>query len=135
MKTALIVEDFLPIAEIWRYALLKAGYSQVEIIRNSEFVEEFVEKNIPDLIIMDISLEGRYDGIYLTEVLSQKYKGIRILGVSIHSELQICNKMLEAGAQGYFVKSSPLTEFQQAVESIEKGETFICDFMQETMKV
>ena len=135
MKKALIVEDFLPIAEIWKFALLKANYNNVEIISNGEKVEDFVHEFLPNLVVMDVSLEGKYDGIYLTQILTEKYQDIKILGASIHSEPQVYNQMMYAGAQGYFVKSSPLSEFQTAVENIEKGEKFICNLMQESLQV
>ncbi len=69
----LIAEDETIIAIDIKSTLQRIGYSVPDIVISGEKVIEFLSKDKPDLILMDISLAGKLDGIETAEIISQKY--------------------------------------------------------------
>lgn len=69
----LIAEDETIIAIDIKSILQKIGYSVAEIATSGEKVLESLSNEKPDLILMDISLAGKLDGIETAEIISQKY--------------------------------------------------------------
>ena len=69
----LIAEDETIIAIDIKTTLQKIGYAVAEIATSGEKVIEYLSKEKPDLILMDISLAGKLDGIETAEIISQKY--------------------------------------------------------------
>ena len=63
MNKILIVEDGMIIAFHAQKLLEANGYSVTEKITLGEAVEESVTQNPPDLILMDIMLEGKMSGL------------------------------------------------------------------------
>ncbi len=73
MKTRiLIVEDEAIIAMPLRTKLQQAGYEICGICTSGAEVLQFVEEMAPDLILMDIHLDGHIDGVHAAEQLRQK---------------------------------------------------------------
>jgi DNA-binding LytR/AlgR family response regulator len=69
----LIVEDKRLVAESLASTLIKVGYSITGKAVSGEQVMEMVEKEIPDIILMDIQLAGELDGIQTVEQLNKVY--------------------------------------------------------------
>jgi DNA-binding NarL/FixJ family response regulator len=129
LKTALIVEDFRPIAEIWAKTLKGEHYETCQIIDNTDFAEDEITQLNPSIILMDINLKGRRDGIETTADLTKSNPGLKILVLSMHGQPHMMEKALQAGAKGYITKSSPLSELKLALKHIENGEIYICEQM------
>lgn len=129
LKTALIVEDFRPIAEIWAKTLKGEHYETNKIIDNTDFAEDEIAQLNPSIVLMDINLKGRRDGIETTADLMQSFPGLKILVLSMHGQPHMMERALQAGARGYITKSSPLSELKLALQLIEKGEIYICEQM------
>lgn len=129
MKTALIVEDFRPIAEIWAKTLKGEQYEHYKIIDNTDFAEDEIALLSPNIILMDINLKGRRDGIETTTDLMKANPELKILVLSMHGQPHMMERALQAGARGYITKSSPLSELKLALKLIENGEIYICQQM------
>ena len=82
-----------------------------------------VEKEIFDIIIMDIGLPNR-DGISATKYLTTKYPGIKILALSMHNEVYIIKQMLSAGAMGYLLKNIGIEELTNAILSVLESKKY-----------
>ncbi|MDQ3110980.1 MAG: response regulator [Bacteroidota bacterium] len=76
MKPAkiLIVEDKAVIAESLAATLEDAGYIVTAKITSGEEALATIEKEMPDVILMDIELDGKMDGIQTAELLLASYK-------------------------------------------------------------
>ncbi|MFB2978078.1 ATP-binding protein [Microseira sp. BLCC-F43] len=66
-KKILVVEDEAIVAEAIAESLRKQGYEVVAIVTNGEEAIQKVAQNQPDLVLMDIVLEGDMDGIAAAE--------------------------------------------------------------------
>jgi len=127
MKKAVIVEDFKLIADIWYATLKEEGFETVEVVRNSDEVEAIIEKIDPSIVLMDINLPGRYNGLELTDMLLKKKPTLSILILTIHTEPTYIHRAIESGAKGYVTKNSSLSELKIAINEILKGNTYLCE--------
>ena len=69
----LVVEDERITAEDIKNSLEKAGYKVPAIVSTGEDAVKFSEKYMPDLVIMDIVLDGKIDGIQAAETIRSKF--------------------------------------------------------------
>lgn len=104
----------------------------LEIIDEANDGEETLDKlkvhqtnadQLPDLILMDISLPGM-SGIQTTQVISRLYKQIRVLMLSMHNNEDYILRSVEAGAYGYILKDSSSDEMIKAIRTIANGEKY-----------
>lgn len=101
----------------------KKNISVIGECEDGSEVEDFVSKNMPDVILMDIKMTGM-NGIDTTKELIQKYPEIKILALSMHNEEQYIVSMLKAGASGYVLKNTNEKELITAIEKVHMGEIF-----------
>ena len=83
----------------------------------------------PDLVLVDISLEGGANGIDLIKSLKAKYEDIPTLVVSMHDESLYAERALRAGAQGYVMKNQPIQIVRTAIFKVLGGEIFLSEKM------
>lgn len=69
----LIVEDKALVARDLVNMIKSLSYEVTDLVRNGEVVVQSVKKNRPDLVIMDIVLKSRVDGIEEAAILWGKY--------------------------------------------------------------
>lgn len=129
MKSGLIVENFRPIADILKLVLNSVGIECVTIIENSDDVAPFLEINSPDIILMDINLSGKKNGIELTKDIQKSVISPKVIVVSFNNEPHYLKSSFDAGAVGYFVKNSSLNELNYAIKKVLNGEIYICESM------
>ena len=70
----LIVEDELIIAEDLRLTLQNFGHEIVSIVSSGEEAVLYADKLIPDIIFMDINLDGELNGIDAAIEIREKHK-------------------------------------------------------------
>lgn len=82
----------------------------------------------PDLVLVDISLEGG-DGIELIQDLKAKYEDLPLLVISMHNESLYAERALRAGALGYVMKSEPARTVKAAIFRVLGGDVFLSEKM------
>lgn len=125
MRSFLIAEDHA-IVRKGIVQVLREEFPTAEIIEVANSTEVFYQlnKQIWDLILLDISMPGK-NGI---EILKQvKANGIKtpILMTSIQSEEQYVLRAFKAGASGFINKESTTEELLAAVHKILSGKKYI----------
>jgi len=78
----------------------------------------------PDIIVMDLSM-GEMDGVEATKQLVSKEARARILILTMHAEDSYLVPILEAGANGYLVKSAADRELIDAVRAVAHGDVYM----------
>lgn len=129
LKTALIFEDFEPIAEIWKMILQGMGYTVTGIISNPEEDMSSFSDKTPDLVLLDINLKGNMSGFQVAEVLLNQKKDVNIIFVTMFAQQNYLKKAFSTGAKGYVVKNAPISELKNAISAVEKGENYVCQQM------
>lgn len=82
------------------------------------------ETHAPSVLILDYNLP---DGTALEvlEGLQRRNLSIRSLVLTVHATSQYAVRALEAGAQGFLVKSSALDELRDAIHRVDEGGIYI----------
>lgn len=78
----------------------------------------------PDVIVMDLSM-GEMDGVEATKELAGSKARARILILTMHAEDSYLVPLLEAGANGYLVKSAADRELIDAVRAVAAGDVYM----------
>ncbi len=92
--------------------------SGVEVIR---YLDE--NPGVVDVVLMDISMP-ELSGIEATEIITQKFKNIKVLALTMHAEETYITSMMKAGAMGYILKEAGTSELVMAINSVAKGKKF-----------
>lgn len=99
----LVVEDEAVVARDLEQTLVRLGY---EVVGIAQFAAEAVGKAAetrPDLILMDISLQGDKDGAQAAEVIGQRF-GTPIVFLTAHTDKATVARAQSAKPAGYVVK-------------------------------
>ncbi|MGD9241005.1 MAG: response regulator transcription factor [Desulfobacterales bacterium] len=83
-----------------------------------------VEKQIPDLILMDLSMP-RMTGMDAIREIKKRYPQTKIIALTVHKTEEYLRTTLKAGADGYVLKDATHDELVMAIESVLKGKTYL----------
>ena len=90
---------------------------------DGEALLDIVEKKRPTVVLTDIRMP-KLDGIEATKRIKKLYPEIKVLSFSMFDQTDAIQQMLKAGAVGYILKNSSLSEVLNAIRTIAKGETY-----------
>ena len=93
---------------------------------NSKEAMDFLRKEQPDVLLMDISI-GFESGVTLTKVLMQNYPNLKIIALTMHHEEAYIVKVLENGAKGYLIKDAGTDEMLRSISTVANGDTYYCN--------
>lgn len=114
MVRILAVDDELPIAELLRLSLSRAGYECVCAYDGLEAANR-IEKESFDLILLDIMLPG-IDGFELMDYI--RSTGIPVIFLTAKNAVSDRVKGLRMGAEDYMVKPFDIQELLARVEGV-----------------
>jgi DNA-binding NarL/FixJ family response regulator len=92
--------------------------------QNGREVVELADQASPDLVIMDVAMPG-LNGIEATRKLLALKPGIRVIGLSMHTDRRFVSEMLKAGAVGFVSKDSAFEELVQAIRTVLAGKVYL----------
>ncbi len=106
MKKILIVEDEKFLAEIYRYKFVHSDFEVIEA-DSAEAAFEILEKEIPDLILLDILLPKDSGIDFLAKIRKiPKFSSIIVVAFSNYDEPKTKRKAIALGARDYLIKSN-----------------------------
>jgi two-component system invasion response regulator UvrY len=65
-------------------------------------------------------------GIEATRAIRKFTNDIRIIGISVHTDLPYVNALMHAGANGYVTKNSSGEEMIRAIMLVMQGQQYFC---------
>ena len=83
-----------------------------------------ITNNLPDLVIIDISLVGR-SGLELTKLLKDEHPELPTLMLSMHEESIYAERALQAGARGYIMKHEAADLIVDAITNVCAGKVYL----------
>ena len=123
----LIVEDEMVISMELAATLKRLGYDiSGQAIAGEEAVIKAGEL-LPDLILMDIRLQGDMDGIEACNKIKKLNPDANILILTMYPEKQYAAYILKCGARGYLTKKVSKNELHMAVRSVARHEIYISE--------
>ena len=104
-ESILIVEDEGLIALHMTEMLEKAGYRVTGPAYSGEMaLREIGKSPVPDLILMDIALAGKLDGIETARQIRQQFPAMPLIFVTAYSPDRILDRMREIAPDGVIIK-------------------------------
>jgi DNA-binding NarL/FixJ family response regulator len=76
-------------------------------------------------MMMDITMTP-VNGVEATKRIRTFNTDVKIIGVSVHSDLTHVNAIMNAGANGYVTKNSSGEEMINAIVQVMEGRTYLC---------
>jgi len=98
---------------------------------NSDDAIRLINDTAPDLVIVDIIIEGNSNGIDLIKSISERMPSIKCLVMSMHDDSIYAERAIRAGARGYIMKDIAPRNIIEAVHTVMNGELYLKN---ETMK-
>ncbi len=111
----LIVEDEPIIALDLKRSLTKLDYNVLETLESGEEALEFVDQELPDLILMDIQLEGDLDGIDTAHMISKKYP-IPIIFLTSNTDARTFNRAKLTQPHAYLSKPFRVNDIKHSID-------------------
>lgn len=83
-----------------------------------------LETNCPDVMLLDISMPDG-SGLDILKEVSEHYPDLKVLMLSMHSDMAHVKTALSFGACGFLVKDSAPAELSMALETVMKGQIYL----------
>ncbi len=99
----LIVDDEKPICEVLSASLLDEGY-EIEIANDGEKGLKAIESFQPEVVLLDIWMPGKLDGIDVLQAAKQKFPLVDFIVMSGHGTIETAVKATKLGAWDFVEK-------------------------------
>ena len=103
MNTILIVEDERIVGLDIKSSLEIMGYNVLDMVSNGKDAIARAEALRPDIILMDIGLQGDMTGIESARIIKSTYN-VPIIFATAYEDSKTYNEALEINPDGYIVK-------------------------------
>jgi DNA-binding NarL/FixJ family response regulator len=91
---------------------------------NGEFVKVLIQKHHPDVVVLDIQMP-KLSGIDVTRWLRKNDLKIGVLILTAYDEDPYVNAVLQAGANGFVLKTASPEEIIKAVKDVHEGKSVL----------
>ncbi|MGB9629972.1 MAG: response regulator [Thermodesulfobacteriota bacterium] len=85
---------------------------------------EMTRKQNPDIVLMDIGMRN-LNGIEATRRIKKLFPHMKVLVLTVYDNEECIFQILRAGASGYLVKDSAMTELISAIKAIYHGDSYL----------
>jgi len=124
----LLADDHRIVAEGLR-SLLEPEFELIGIVEDGRALVDASEKLRPDVIIVDISMP-LLNGIEAVRQIKKENKKIKVIFLTMHTDVAYAVSAMEAGAQGYVLKHSAPSELTTAVRKALSGKIYITPLLE-----
>ncbi|MCG8336949.1 MAG: response regulator [Proteobacteria bacterium] len=115
MTKVLIVEDEVVLSTLLKAQLEKLDYEVTAIASSGEQAIALATDSRPDLVLMDIMMPGKYNGIQAAEIIIQE-SNIPIIFLTARSDEEAINEAKTVKPYGYLVKPVKIFDIKAAIE-------------------
>src|SRR4030042_1833062 len=99
----------------------------IEVIGEaSDGLEAFdlAKKLNPDVVLIDIAMKN-LNGLEATREIKRLFPSVKILVLTMHDNEEWIFQILKAGASGYLIKDSAMTDLISAIKVIRQGDSYL----------
>ena len=121
----MIVDDHKMIREGLKQLIeLEGDMKVIEEAENGLDCIEKLEVNKPEILLLDINMP-KMNGIQTLEKIKEEKLDLKVLMLTVHSEVEYLLKAVDIGVDGYILKDADSTELRKAIFSIVEGNKYI----------
>ncbi|NTU43713.1 MAG: response regulator transcription factor [Nitrospirales bacterium] len=113
--------------------LLEGMFETVFMVADEASLIEAGTKLSPDLIVADLSLPV-FTEVNVVRRLKKAFPGIKLIILSIHDEGSAVGECLVAGASGFVLKRTAVSDLVPAIETVLKGDLYMSPSVVQTSK-
>lgn len=131
--TVLVAEDHTIVRK--GICSLLTGKPDIEVIGEAEDGREAVEKVkalLPDVVLMDITMP-HLNGLEATRQIKKLFPHVKILALTMYTNEEYIEQVLQAGASGYVVKQAAPAELISAIQAVYRGDSFLSPSVSKTL--
>ena len=85
---------------------------------------KLLEKLVPDLVILDISMPN-LRGLEAIHEIKMNHPNVKILVLTMHKDKEYLHQALSAGAEGYLLKEDADSELFSAIGRVRQGKKYV----------
>ncbi len=115
MKKILLVEDDRITSRLMQKYIADMGYTLTGAISSGEEALREIDINEPDLVLMDINLEGKLDGIESAKTITSRHS-IPFVYITSSSDYSTIERAKEGNAYGYIIKPFDKRDLRATIE-------------------
>jgi len=120
----LLADDNAFVRDALEPALRRWGCTVVGVRDTADGLVEFVVRERPDVLILDLDMPGR-SPLHLIEDLRLREHPTRILVYSALGDQEIVRQCLEGGVRGYVLKADPPGSLREALNAVLGGGRYL----------
>ena len=115
----LILESQMIIAADVSMQLSKLGYDVIGIISNLEDAIKTIENNRPDIVLMNIEMQGKVAGLKLSRIILKTYQ-IPIVFLTANSNKEIFKEVIDTQPYAFISKPFDNKDLKRGIETTLK---------------
>lgn len=114
--------------------LLKDLFDAIFMVADEHSLADAVVTNPPDLVIVDLSMPVS-SGENIARLLHRLNPELRFIVLSVHDERSVVDECLAAGANGFVLKRTAVTDLIPAVETVLTGGVYVSPSVEHDNKI
>ena len=120
----LLADDYEMVRQGLKAILEREGFKVVGEASDGYQAIRLVEEMTPDLAVLDLAMP-LMNGISVAKALQHNGSQIRVIALTIHTEVPYVLEALQAGIKGYVLKSCAAEELVHAIREVLRGSTYL----------
>lgn len=132
----IVIADDYPILRRGLISVIEATPNMkiVGEAENGEIACQIVEKELPDVIVLDIEMPV-LDGIEAAKILSDKFPSVQIIFLTKHKSAELLNIFKKLNIKGYLIKDSAVLEIVNCIKQVVAGNFYLSPALSELLVV
>lgn len=126
-----IADDHTLVLEAFRQ-LLTHDVDVVGTAADGRELITVVKKLKPDVVVSDISMP-QLNGLDACIKLLKLFPDLKFIALTVRDEPDLVAEVMRAGAKGYLLKNSAVTELLQAIQAVANGSTYVTPLVTASM--
>ncbi len=102
----------------------KPHYEVIAEVSDGELALQMVEKENPDIVLMDIMMPT-LNGLDACKQMKTRKLTSKVIMLSMHADTSYVIRALRNGAKGYLLKDDDLQEIDQAIQTVLDGKLYV----------
>lgn len=85
---------------------------------------EMAKKQMPNIVLMDVAMRN-LNGLDATRKIKKLFPQMKVLVLTMYDNEECIFQILKAGASGYLIKDSAMTDLVSAIRAVHQGDSYL----------